>query len=135
LKLLFDASAATPLLIEEPGSAVALELWKTASERLGLDVTLIEINNAIWHKHRNHQIMRPAALVAHEACTSLFDRVLNSSNILKEAMAMAMKIGYPVPDCLNAVACLKYHATLVTTDRAFATKLRGTGVELQFVPG
>lgn len=135
MKRIFDASAAMPLLVEEAGSAVAMGLWTSASERIGLDLTLVEISNLIWQKHRNHQIMRPAAWAGHEASTSLFDRIVPSGPLLKEAMTMALKIGYPVPDCLNAVAALKHDAVLVTTDRAFSTKLRGTGVELQFVPG
>lgn len=128
MRAVFDASALIPLMVPEDTTVNARRVWAEATERLCLDLTMIEAANVLWRLQRSKRLETEHLPRFLEELVGWPLEVVSSVDFVPEACALAVRLDHPVYDCLYAVAARACNAALVTADFAFIRKLGRTGL-------
>ncbi len=114
--MIADASVLVKMLAIETDSDIAAEFF-LSEEVVAPDLIMIEAASALWSKLRRgetvamrHDISRLEALIA---------LMIPSSELVQDALDLAVALGHPVYDCLYLALAIRRDARLVTADQRF----------------
>ena len=103
MKLVVDASVAVKWVVAEEGRAEALR--RTAGQELiAPEFVLIEVSNILWKKVRLRHLDREQAQRGLEFVAGAYERLLPTSQLIHQALFLALELDHPVYDCLY-LAC------------------------------
>ena len=126
MKLVIDASVAVKWVVEEDGRDQARRLVADTHQLLAPDFVLVEVGNTLWKKVRLNELGRGQAMDAIDEIGPSYDRLLSTSELAPQALALSLALDHPVYDCLYLAAAEQEDAVLVTADSKFRNKLEGT---------
>jgi predicted nucleic acid-binding protein len=93
------------------------------------DLFCSEVANALWKYVRAGELDLDLALTRLEQCLGLVDDLIPERMLAPEALVAAARHQHPVYDMMYAVLARRSGATVITTDRTFALRLRGMEIE------
>ncbi len=117
-----DASVAVRWVLEEPGSRQSRQLAEAALE--APDFLLLECANILWKKVRLGDLRPPEAAERLELLARAPIAWASSTDVLGEALRLALELRHPVYDCLYLALALDRGVPLVTADRRFVEAVR-----------
>lgn len=115
--LVVDASVLVPLLVQEPGSALARALVRAEPDLVAPELLLVEALNALWKKQRLGQIDDAARVEAVDLIGPPLVMLLPTPPLAARASALARELDHPVYDCLYLALAEREAVPLVTDDR------------------
>lgn len=124
--LVVDSSVVVKWFVDEPLHAEARHIYKYQKDILAPELVLIEVANAAWKKVQRKEI---GADQAYEIINLAFEALpgfIHSPDILVEAIKLAIELAHPVYDCLYLACISGPQDTLVTGDKRFFDKVKGT---------
>jgi predicted nucleic acid-binding protein len=128
-RAVLDASAAVRLVLNgEHASHLAAKLEDVAIVTAP-DLFCSEVANALWKYVRAGEFDLDLALSRLEQCMGLVDDLIPERMLAPEALVAAARHQHPVYDMMYAVLARRSGATVITTDRTFALRLRGMEIE------
>lgn len=131
-----DANVAVKWYVPEPGDGFAQALLQSQEVLVAPSIIRLEVLAAIVRCVRDR---RSSPAEAEHRCLrwqeQLEDRAIvtvNDSDLLDEAIQLAVKVKHQLFDCLYLALCQKFNATLVTFDATLSTraKLASINVDL-----
>jgi len=124
--LVVDASVLVPLLVAEPGSAVARVVVAAEPELLAPDLILAETLNVLWKKQRFGQIDDSLRIEAVGLVGPPLLVLVAMPPLARRASALAYELDHPVYDCFYLALAEREGAPLVTADARLVAKVAGT---------
>ncbi len=138
-----DASIAVALIVDEPDSAQVRRLAIRASGLIAPDFLLVEMANALWKFARRPDPVKEAARAerklpshddrvqaAKDALAALVDShkidFVDCEKLAVGALELAIDLGHPVYDCVYLSLALAEGVPMVTADRRFLERVRGS---------
>lgn len=123
-RAVLDASAAVRLVLNgEYASQLAAKLEDMAIVTTP-DLFCSETANALLKYVRAGTLTLDLSITRWEQCLSLTDSLISGRSLASEALAAAARYQHSVYDMMYAVLARRSAATVITTDRGFALKLR-----------
>jgi predicted nucleic acid-binding protein len=120
-----DACVAAKVLFLEQSSDAARALVGAADSIIAPRLVLLEIANVAVKKARRKEITRSQALAVLEDAPDLFDRLIETQDLLEAATNLALTSMTSTYDAIYAALAMREGLTLVTADKRFAASLRG----------
>jgi predicted nucleic acid-binding protein len=120
-----DACVVAKVLFLEQGSDAARALVGAADSIIAPRLVLLEIANVAVKKARRKEITRSQALAVLEDAPDLFDRLIETQDLLEAATNLALTSMTSTYDAIYAALAMREGLTLVTADKRFAASLRG----------
>lgn len=124
--IVVDASVAVKWFLEEPASDEAGQLLEGKEGLTAPQLIRLEVAGAFTRRARAGQL---ESTDAQQLCTRWFDEVargvvslVDDAVLLPAAVAQALAIQHPLPDCLYLVLAEELGASLVTSDRRLAER-------------
>jgi uncharacterized protein len=132
----FDTSAIVPLLVEEPVSSLAGELWRAADRAIGNRLVYVECRSALASAHRSARLGRVhlrRAVTELEDLFDEFDLVDITDDLVRHAGALAETYGLRGYDAVHLASADLFdepELVLVAGDGALcdAAEARGLAV-------
>jgi predicted nucleic acid-binding protein len=121
-----DASVAVKWFVLEPGADLALDLLRSATERLAPEFLMVEVATALSRRERLGEIPSGQASSDLKNLPLYFYEFVPSASLLDAAMALSLNLRHPLPDCIYLALSQQRGAPLVTADAAFVAKLANT---------
>jgi predicted nucleic acid-binding protein len=113
--LVIDASVAIKWIIDEPGSAAALNLRR---HRLWAPELLVaECANILWKKVRRNELNEREALLYARALERARVELEPMGRLLERATQLAILIGHPAYDCVYLALAERLSCDVVTADQ------------------
>ncbi|MBF0325285.1 type II toxin-antitoxin system VapC family toxin [Magnetospirillum moscoviense] len=116
--LVIDASVAIKWVIEESGSAAAIQLVGSAP-LMAPDLIGAELTNVLWRHVAANRLGESAAQAAWQGCRAMLDRVYAHDELSGPALRMACALGHPAYDCFYLALAEQLDCPMVTADRRF----------------
>ncbi len=126
MNLVVDASVACKWFFEEDLSSEALLLARSDAAFSAPDLILAECANAAWRRVRSATIPRAQARAFLSSLPHWFEALVPSARLHEAAFEMACVLGHPIYDCLYLALAQDDGTRMVTADRAFANRVRGS---------
>jgi predicted nucleic acid-binding protein len=123
-----DASVVIKLFFEEEHSEAADRCFRQAQELLVPDLIWAEVANVIWKRHRRGHISKENAAEIARLILSLPLRICASSDLLADALELAMQLDRTVYDSLYLALAVKTGSVMVSADRRLVHALAGTAL-------
>jgi predicted nucleic acid-binding protein len=120
-----DACVAAKVLFLEQGSDAARALVGDADSIIAPRLVLLEIANVAVKKARRKELTRSQALAVLDDAPDLFDRLIETQDLLEAATNLALTSMTSTYDAIYAALAMRDGLTLVTADKRFAASLRG----------
>lgn len=119
-----DASIAVKWVVEETGTAEALELRKGA-RLIAPDLLVAECANILWKKVRRAELSKDEALLAARLLERANIELLPTRSLLEAAARFAIALGHPAYDCLYLALAAANDCRFVTADEQSLRALKG----------
>jgi predicted nucleic acid-binding protein len=132
--IVIDASIATKWLSAEPDSAKAARILERDDAFIAPDIVLAETANALWKKYRTGDIDKGGLDDAVAALLAADLVLIGTSELLKEATALAAAHKHSVYDCLYLALAQHRGAVLATADDRLARLSRSVQITV-WMPG
>ena len=137
--IVVDANVAAKWYLPEAGSEAALELMTGPNPLIAPDLIRLEVLSALTRRVRT----REATVEETEKRCKDWRRHLHAgavtlipeSEILDEAVRLAMEIRHTLQDCLYLAVALRLDSPLVTADRPFHDRARPSFKGISMLPG
>ena len=124
--LVVDASVAIKWFVEENLHDEALALLQHSDRLQASELVAAELANVVWKKRRREEITQSQARTVVSAISNylsvLYPIVLDH----ERALELAVFLEHPVYDCLYLACAERVGGVLVTADRAFLHKVKGS---------
>lgn len=128
-RAVLDASGAVHLVMNgEYASSLAAKL-EAAAVVMAPDLFCSETANSLWKYVRAGELTLDLALTRFEQCMGLADSLIPERALAPEALVAAARHQHSVYDMMYAVLARRSGATVITTDRGFALKLRDMEID------
>lgn len=114
--LVADASVIVKCVLEEPGSAVALDLVASAFPLLSPESALSESANAIWKAAHRQLISHGDSAAALADVLAMPLLLLSLKPLSPAALGLAVAFDHPVYDCYYLAAAVQNECPLATAD-------------------
>ena len=124
--VIVDASVAVKWVLRETDSDQARAVAASPSRLLAPDLIVLEIANALRKAVVAGSIPHKDATQSISGIRRIFNPLVSTSDMIDEAMAIAIEYRHPIYDCLYIVTSRRLDAPLVTADAKFIAKLAGT---------
>ncbi len=138
MRLYFDSSALTKLLLEESGSTWTHECWKDFKDRITSRVAYVEVRSALAAAHRAKRIDDPELVLARRVFEEIWSRidVIECEQILIEeagdvAEARALR-GFDAVHLASALQARSADTTvcMLTWDNELASATYESGISV-----
>ncbi|HEX2222818.1 MAG TPA: type II toxin-antitoxin system VapC family toxin [Thermoanaerobaculia bacterium] len=123
-RLVLDASAAVRLIRAAELEEELLRRLEDAALVVTPDLFCSEVGNALWKYVRAGELSVEEATARLEQALNLTDLMVPDSQLIAEALVAAATYQHPVYDMMYAVLARRHGATVITVDRAFASRLK-----------
>lgn len=120
MNIVIDASAAVGLVLALPGTEIFAPLLEEAALVGAPDLYVAEVGNAIWKYRKADLLPMERCELMLEQALSLPDRFESSSELYREAFALACRHLHPMYDALYLILARRTNATILTLDRRLA---------------
>ncbi len=130
----FDTSAIVPLLIDEPGSKPAGELWNNASRIIGISLLYAEARSALAQAQRVGRLKMPELRVAVDILEELYlqlDLVEIDNMLARQAGELAEIHGLRGYDAVHLAAAIRVidpDLVMVSGDQALIASAKSVGL-------
>jgi predicted nucleic acid-binding protein len=126
--IVVDANVAAKWYLPEAGSEAALELMAGPNPLVAPDLIRLEVLSALTRRVRTHE----ATVAEAESRCHDWQRHLHAgavslvpeSELLEDAVRMAMEIPHTLQDCLYLAVARRLDAPLITADRPFHDRVK-----------
>jgi predicted nucleic acid-binding protein len=139
--IVVDASVAAKWLLPEAGSEKAIALQEGPHQLVAPDLIRLEVAAAITRRVRAEQRPLPPkeAIRRYQKWIRLLDQAIISlipeSDLLAQAVDLAVLIKHPLQDCLYLAAAMQLDAELITADETFLKRARRHYQHVSLLPG
>lgn len=123
MRLVLDASAALRLVLEMSEAPWILEQVEQASIISAPELYCLEVSNGLWKYVRSGAFDRDEALELYEMASSFPDILFPSQELAVESLSEGVAHQHSVYDLAYGVLARRTGATVLTTDRSFASLL------------
>jgi predicted nucleic acid-binding protein len=127
--IVLDASVAVKLLVSEPGSSIAQDLFDSASRIAAPAIARIEVAGAVLRRHRQGEIKEEHARAACDRWARLLEhryvQLIPDDQLYAQALGLAFGVRHLLTDCLYIAAAISLGCPLVTADVAMHQRGRG----------
>lgn len=120
--MIIDASVAFKWVVEEPGSAEAIE-WIGRAELIAPTLVHAEVGNALWKRVRSGEIADDGEIEERLADLATYVRTVDETPLLARALRLAIEVRHPVYDCVYLALAEQLDDRLLTADRRFLRAL------------
>jgi predicted nucleic acid-binding protein len=124
--MVVDASVALKWFVEDEGSAMARQLVARDEPLFAPDLVVAETCNGAWLLHRASRISAEQYRAIAAQIATPFSRRAPLDQLAPRAAAIAAALAHPVYDCFYLALAELIPDTLVTADRRFLGRLKGT---------
>lgn len=125
--IVVDASVAAKWVKVEPGTEAANELLAGQDVLLAPDLAAVEVAAAITRKVRLGELEAGEAARLVAIWRSWLDRgvlaLASSTELIEPAVDWALRLNYPLQDCLYLALAAQHRAALVTADQNFLHRI------------
>ncbi|WP_051949260.1 PIN domain-containing protein [Methylosinus sp. PW1] len=119
--IVIDASVAVKWFVREAHHERALDVLDQEWERIAPDLILPEVANVLRKKLRNREISQDQTAVGLESVSVAIPRLVPSSELANDAMALSLELDHSVYDCFY-LACALGRGVLLSSDLRFIRK-------------
>jgi predicted nucleic acid-binding protein len=130
--LVIDASVAIKWVIQEPGTAEALELRR--HQLLAPDLLIPECANVLWKKVRRGELTETEALSAGRLLEQANVDLLLTRNLLERATKLAITLNHPAYDCIYLAFAETFGLPLVTADEFLVRRVKTSDLKITVIP-
>jgi predicted nucleic acid-binding protein len=120
-----DASVAAKWMFEEEFTANARTLIESGRPLVAPDIIFAEVGNVAWKRVLRGEIAGQHARAAVNALPQLLSLTVESSELVYDALDLALKLKHPVYDCLYVALAERQDTPLVTGDSRLLERLTG----------
>lgn len=124
--VIIDSSVAIKLIVPENQSLQAIGL-QSRYRLAAPDILFSECANTLWKKARRGEIGKAEAFEAMDVLVELELDVLDSQDLARDALQIAVEIDHPAYDCLYLGAALRLDSVVATADLKLLRKLAHSG--------
>jgi len=125
--IVVDASVVLKWFVEEPLHSEARHIFKYQLDIQAPDIILVEVANGARKKATRGEIDFEHARKIVELVFESIPTLIPASQILRQAMGLALELRHPIYDCLYLACVTDLHDGLVTADKEFFDKVKQTG--------
>jgi len=129
VSLIVDASVVIKWFVVEPLHAEARHIYTYQRDIVAPDFVLVEVANVAWKKVQRQEIGTEQAYEIVNLAFEALPGFIRSSDVLSQAAKFAIELAHPVYDCLYLACIGGPQDMLVTGDRRFFNKAKGTRFE------
>lgn len=122
-RYVIDASVAIKWVVEEDGSAQALDLLK-AVPLSAPDLLISECANILWKKVKRGELTKTEADLAARLYQGADIELLPTRHLMRDATRLAIELDHPASDCIYLTLALVKDWTFVSADQSLKRKLR-----------
>jgi predicted nucleic acid-binding protein len=139
--IVVDANIAAKWLLPEPGSDEAIALQEGPHQLVAPDLIRLEVAAAITRRVRADKKPLPPkeAVRRYQKWIRLLDQatisLIPESDLLAEAVDLAVLIKHPLQDCLYLAAAIRLDAELITADETFLKRAIRHYPRVSLLPG
>jgi predicted nucleic acid-binding protein len=139
--IVVDASVAAKWLLPEAGSDEAIALQEGPHQLIAPDLIRLEVAAAITRRVRAEKMPLPPkeAVKRCQRWFHLLDQaiigLIPESEVLAEAVDLAVQIKHPLQDCLYLAAAKSLNAELITADEPFHRRASRHYQRVTLLPG
>ena len=123
--MIIDASVAFKLVIEEPGSDVAIG-WIGRAELVVPVLLHSEVANALWKRVRKNEIAADEELGERLADLARYVRTVDETPFMARALHLSIELGHPVHDCVYLALAEGMEDELISADQRFLSAVAST---------
>jgi predicted nucleic acid-binding protein len=123
--MIIDASVAFKWVVEEPGSAQAIE-WIGKADLVAPSLIHAEVGNALWKKVRKNEIVDDGEMGERLADLARYLRTIDEAPVIARALRLALDLGHPIYDCIYLAVAEDMDDELLTADRRFLAAVAST---------
>ncbi len=124
-----DASVAAKWFFPEDDHQAALGILDRPETLHAPSFVLVELANIAWLKSQRGDVPQAGIPQILDFAQATFDSLHPDAGWLRRAVAMVSELNHSVYDCLYLAGAEALNATVITADRRFLQKLRGTKYE------
>lgn len=129
----WDASAAIKLIVQEPGSTRARDIYAAPLRDVVPDWTSMEIASTLCKRAMRHETSADSALDALATWECLAFETSIAGELAHAAMRLALKHRHATYDCLYLALAMAEDAVLVTADVKQREVAEAAGVEVLWI--
>ena len=133
MTLVVDASVVVKWFVEEDLADEAATLLYRPKPLHAPDLIVSEVTNVAWAKYVRGAISREQAEFIALSIPRSPLRFVPSLSLHRQALDIAIELRHPVYDCLYLACAEQVGGALVTADRAFLRKVKGSPLADQVV--
>jgi predicted nucleic acid-binding protein len=122
-RFVVDASVAVKWVVEESGTAHALELRRNA-RFLAPDLLVAECANILWKKVERDELSKREASLAARLLSATDIELVSTRSLLERAVQIAIELKHPAYDCLYLAVAERSGCRFVTADERFLRLIR-----------
>ena len=121
-RVVVDASVAVKWVVEESGTAEALEILKRHSLS-SPDLLVAECANILWKKVKRGELDEEEAVMAARLIQRSDVEILPTRALMESALNLAVELDHPAYDCIYLSLALENGWLFVTADERLVRKL------------
>lgn len=127
-RFVVDASVAVKWVVEESGSAEALEVLESRSLS-SPDLLIAECTNILWKKVKRSELDQDEAIMAARLIQQSDVEILPTRALMERALKLAVELDHAAYDCIYLSLALENDWSFVTADERLVRKLEQTPQE------
>lgn len=127
-RFVVDASVAVKWVVEESGSAEALEVLE-CRPLSSPDLLIAECTNILWKKVKRSELDRDEAIMAARLIQQSDVEILPTRALMERALELAVKLDHAAYDCIYLSLAFENDWSFVTADERLVRKLKQASQE------
>jgi predicted nucleic acid-binding protein len=121
-----DASVALKWFVQEEGTPSALSMLVSADALIAPELVIAEMCNAAWRMSQTGRMTKEQAMIVSAQAGRLFHETVSLDSLSVRASQLAFLLDHPAYDCFYLSLAEQRRTEVVTADRRFVAKTRGT---------
>lgn len=121
-----DASVALKWFVQEEGTPSALSMLASADALIAPELVIAEMCNAAWRMSQTGRMTKEQAMIVAAQAGRLFHETVSLDSLSVRASQLAFLLDHPAYDCFYLALAEQRRTAVITADRRFAAKTRGT---------
>ena len=127
-RFVIDASVAVKWVVEESGSAEALEVLECCPLS-SPDLLIAECTNILWKKVKRSELDQDEAIMAARLIQQSDVEILPTRALMENALKLAVELDHAAYDCIYLSLAIENDWSFVTADERLVRKLKQASQE------